>query len=135
MAVKQAGWIARFVIIGVVLVILTVGVAYGVEKRGVQVRRDTAIAVADKDAAKTKPAVTTTQTPATPSNTAINSPSTKTPSTPAAQPPATATALPVTGPSLTVASILPLAVLAGTLVSFMLSTKRRRELYGFDLSR
>lgn len=104
----QGGAVQTFFIVGVLLVIVTIGAARFVQQHGAQVRRDQAIALAEKQLKTNQTATNSTNTST--DNNSANSGQTTPPSTSnstSSTPATTSTtvaqssALPTTGPSIT----------------------------------
>ena len=136
---NQGGAIVTFVVVAVVLALVVIGTAYFVKQRGEQVRRDQAVAQADKLAKSTdtspapvatpKPTTsaqpTTTPTPVKPATTpsvAVPAPAATAKPTPApvasAQP-----ALPTTGPESVMINVLALGLLVASATAYATSPR------------
>jgi cytoskeletal protein RodZ len=132
---NQGGAILTFIVIAVVLVAVTVGAIYFVQQRGAQVRREQAIAAADKQAAdqKTQSASDAARrasdaarlAAATKANQATSQPSTSgTATTPKPSTP-TASALPETGPE---SALLAMVALGSVVAASTYYVSSRRAL-------
>lgn len=125
---NQGGAILSFIIIAAVLVAVTVGSIYFVQKRGEQTRREQAIARADKLASDQKAkqaAADRARRAADAEKLASNQPttSTSTDSKPSTDPEAKATELPTTGPVDTLLTMLAIGCLVATSISFVSSRR------------
>lgn len=133
---NQGGAILSFIVIAVILIAVTLGAIYFVQQRGVSVRRDQAIAAANKLAADQKAAqdatdaarkaTTAAQVAANQASQASGGSTSTQTTTTDTSPAATNTGqLPTTGPSNSFVTMLAFGLLMGTSVAFIRS---RREL-------
>lgn len=114
----QGGSVVNFVVIGAVLAVLLAGSVYYLKQHGDQVRKDQAIAEAEKNKpAETKPENTDNTETNTESNEAANN-----------EPSATATnttpELPTTGPEMTFGNLVGAYLLTVSAVGFALSRRK-----------
>ncbi|MEI7918008.1 MAG: hypothetical protein WCH58_01375 [Candidatus Saccharibacteria bacterium] len=115
----QGGSVVGIVIIGVILTLVFIGSIYFINKRGDQIRKDQAIAAADKqakEAEKSKTVVSSNQsksTTATDSSTAVST---------------APEILPVTGPEISISTIAGVYLLTFTATGY-LSSRRQLARY------
>ena len=117
---RQSGSAAKFVIIAIVLVIVTVGAIAIAVKRGEQARNDQLIAQTDKQAADKAAQDAKNAAKNAP---AANPPATNNTSDTPVSNPTTSAPLPTTGPELDVVRIIAVGLLAGTATSFVTSRR------------
>jgi len=122
----QGGSVVSFIIVGVILAAGLVGVAYYLDQRGEQVRKDQAIAVSDQqkkiDEEATKSENTKksdeTTTKESNNNTAI---------TESAEVTSPSTGLPVTGPEAIIGELASIFLLTVSTVSYLSSRRNQRH--------
>ena len=115
----QGGSVVGIVIIGVILTLAFIGSIYFINKRGDQIRKDQAIAAADKQAAeaeKSKTVVSSNQSKATAATDSSTAAST------------IPEALPVTGPEIPVSTLVGVYLLTFASVGY-LSSRRQLARY------
>ncbi len=124
---NQGGAVQTFFIVGLMLVIVTIGLARFVEQHGAQVRRDQAIALAEKQA-KTDQAASNSSSTAAGSNSAnsgeVTAPSSDSSTSTSTANVTSSSALPTTGPSdMTIVNIVLSGVLSAVTVAYFASRR------------
>ncbi len=112
---NQGGLVTRIVIIGVILALVLVGSVYYLNKRGDQIRKDQAIAAADKqtqEAEKSKTVVSSNKS----NTTTKNESSSVTTTIPEA--------LPVTGPETSINSLIAVYLLTFAVTGYVTSRRQ-----------
>lgn len=125
---NQGGSVHTFLIVAVILTIVLIGAARYVQQRGAQVRRDQAIAAADKQGAASQPTPSSSTdnqgTSSAPGTSSANSAAQQ--ASPAADTgtPAASSALPTTGPGLSsIISMVMAGILVGVTTAYVLSLR------------
>lgn len=120
---NQGGAVQIFFIVGLLLVIVTIGVARFVQQHGAQVRRDQAIALAEKQL-KTNQASSNSGSSATNSSNTNSGQTTPPSATTTTTDVAQSSALPTTGPSVTSVVNIVLIGLLSAVTAAYLSSRR-----------
>lgn len=121
---NQGGSIVNFVIVGIILVLAVISVAYVVQKRGEQARKDIAVATVDeltKNSKDSKGDNDSTETAKT-SNSETKNPDTDENDT--AETPKSSSNLPATGPEQTAAELFIVGLVTFVVASFVLSRSK-----------